>query len=93
MFIIGQFSKVGIWSRAGNEIRSELEPNPTKRSILKNSSTLIVKTRLVSDEAYAAAAAAAILLWSIGPPPASSTILMLQKVIPELGSMEKFKEI
>ena len=92
MFIIGQFSKVGIWSRAGNEIRSELEPNPTKRSILKNSSTLIVKTRLVSDEAYAAAAA--ILLWSIGPPPASSsTILMLQKVILELGSMEKFKEI
>ena len=91
MFIIGQFSKVGIWSRAGNEIRSELEPNPTKRSILKNSSTLIVKTRLVSDEAYAAAAA--ILLWSIGPPPASSTILMLQKVIPELGSMKKFKEI
>ena len=92
MFIIGQFSKVGIWSRAGNEIRSELEPNPTKRSILKNSSTLIVKTRLVSDEAYAAAAA--ILLWSIGPPPASSsTILMLQKVILELGSMKKFKEI
>ena len=47
--IIGQFSKIGIWSRRGLEVRTDLERlNPTKRSLLRNSSTLIVKTRLVS---------------------------------------------
>ena len=47
----GQFSQVGTWSRSGKEIHVALNITdglPTETLRLKNSSPLIVKTRLVS---------------------------------------------
>ena len=47
----GQFSQVGTWSRSGKEIHVALDITdglPTETLRLKNSSPLIVKTRLVS---------------------------------------------
>ena len=62
----GQFSQVGTWSRSGKEIHVALNITdglPTETLRLKNSSPLIVKTRLVS--CYGVPKATALMLGQV----------------------------